>query len=223
MPYFAIAPSPPSPPQFKEDSTPFRRHLTDDTTALSSVPPFKSPSARRSYFANKLNRRAIPYHPSDVITTDFCYGFLSFPEIRLNLPGGISFDLMNYWDGQPVRFVCCERRREGGHEGDSSTSSASSVSSFDTEGGKRKGGRSERKARGGLKGPGDPFWVVVFEAVVDDHEEEEVSGSSSAVTPDEEVPLRVSHPNVPEQVDNGTVQKGANELEDQAHLREDID
>ena len=29
----------------------------------------------------------------------------------LRIPGGISFDMMKYWDGQPVRFVCCERKR----------------------------------------------------------------------------------------------------------------
>lgn len=29
------------------------------------------------------------------------------------MPGGISFDLKKYWDGQPVRFVCCERPEEG--------------------------------------------------------------------------------------------------------------
>ena len=47
----------------------------------------------------------------DVITTDFCYGFLEFnPSLSLRLPGGISFDLMRYWDGQPVRFVCCQRK-----------------------------------------------------------------------------------------------------------------
>jgi hypothetical protein len=47
----------------------------------------------------------------DVITADFCYGFLEFsPTLSLRLPGGISFDLMRYWDGQPVRFVCCERK-----------------------------------------------------------------------------------------------------------------
>jgi hypothetical protein len=54
----------------------------------------------------------------DVLTTDFCYGFLSFPTLALNLPGGISFDLKKYWDGQPVRFVCVERRPvEEGAEG----------------------------------------------------------------------------------------------------------
>lgn len=53
---------------------------------------------------------------------DFCYGFLSFAGQsggpRLAIPGGLSFDLGKYWDGQPVRFVCCERKREneGGEE-----------------------------------------------------------------------------------------------------------
>ena len=41
----------------------------------------------------------------DIITTDFCYGFLQFsPSLTLKLPGGVGFDLMRYWDGQPVRF-----------------------------------------------------------------------------------------------------------------------
>jgi hypothetical protein len=47
----------------------------------------------------------------DLITTDFCYGFLEFaPSLRLRLPGGLGFDLARYWDGQGVRFVCCERK-----------------------------------------------------------------------------------------------------------------
>lgn len=45
---------------------------------------------------------------------DFCYGFLAFPRLALTLPGGIKFDLARYWDGQPVRFVCCLRPEEGG-------------------------------------------------------------------------------------------------------------
>lgn len=44
------------------------------------------------------------------MTTDFCYGFLSFPSLALNLPVGISFDLKKYWDRQPVRFVCVDRQ-----------------------------------------------------------------------------------------------------------------
>jgi len=65
---------------------------------------------RRSYFAQKARRENIVFGPEDLITTDFCYGFINFaPSLSLQLPGGLSFDLMKYWDGQPVRFVCCER------------------------------------------------------------------------------------------------------------------
>ncbi|KAI9441281.1 hypothetical protein H4582DRAFT_1931539 [Lactarius indigo] len=80
---------------------------------------------RRAYFRDASHRRELIFGPEDVFTTDFCYGFIHFaPTLSLNLPGGISFDLMHYWDGQPVRFVCCERKREaesdsgGGEEHD---------------------------------------------------------------------------------------------------------
>lgn len=54
-----------------------------------------------------------------MITTDFCYGFLEFnPTLALRIPGGLSFDLMRYWDGQPVRFVCCERKHDTGDGGE---------------------------------------------------------------------------------------------------------
>lgn len=53
-----------------------------------------------------------------MITTDFCYGFLEFnPALALKLPGGLSFDLMRYWDGQPVRFMCCERKSDEEEKG----------------------------------------------------------------------------------------------------------
>lgn len=31
----------------------------------------------------------------------------------LRLPCGLSIDLLRYWDGQPVRFVCAERAKPG--------------------------------------------------------------------------------------------------------------
>lgn len=56
-----------------------------------------------------------------MITTDFCYGFLQFsPSLSLRLPGGVSFDLMHYWDGQPVRFVCCRRKGATAYSGSGS-------------------------------------------------------------------------------------------------------
>ena len=51
----------------------------------------------------------------DLITADFCHHYLHFGSnsIVLRLPGGISIDLLKYWDGQPVRFVCAERLKKG--------------------------------------------------------------------------------------------------------------
>ncbi|KAH9060618.1 hypothetical protein EDB87DRAFT_1683564 [Lactarius vividus] len=73
---------------------------------------------RRAYFRDASHRRDLIFGPEDVFTTDFCYGFIHFaPTLSLNLPGGISFDLMHYWDGQPVRFMCCERKREAESDG----------------------------------------------------------------------------------------------------------
>ncbi|KAF7321422.1 hypothetical protein MKEN_00662700 [Mycena kentingensis (nom. inval.)] len=79
----------------------------------TTIPPQMTSSQRRSFFATSAHRRAVVLGPDDLITTDFCYGFLQFsPSLRLKLPGGLGFDLARYWDGQPVRFVCCERKRE---------------------------------------------------------------------------------------------------------------
>ncbi|KAH8108758.1 DUF1769-domain-containing protein [Phellopilus nigrolimitatus] len=105
-----------SPPQF-----PPKESVHDDITRLrtrkSSLDAVKgarrSPQKRRAHFSRRENRRAARFGPGDVITTDFCYGFITFPSLTLCLPGGLSFDLSKYWDGQPVRFVCCARPRDG--------------------------------------------------------------------------------------------------------------
>jgi len=68
---------------------------------------------RQSYFQSTSHRKGITFAADDILTMDFCYGFLDFsPSLALRLPCGISFDLIKYWDGQPVRFVCCERKRK---------------------------------------------------------------------------------------------------------------
>ncbi|KAI5122636.1 hypothetical protein M0805_008722 [Coniferiporia weirii] len=108
-----------SPPPF-----PSSKSIGDDISHLASLPPSprrdaKRPGSpqegkkRRTHFAHAENRKAVHFGPGDVITTDFCYGFITFPALALCLPGGLSFDLTKYWDGQPVRFVCCERPRGG--------------------------------------------------------------------------------------------------------------
>ncbi|KAJ6497774.1 hypothetical protein C8R45DRAFT_139288 [Mycena sanguinolenta] len=76
------------------------------------MPRTMTSQQRRSYFSSEAHRKAIVLGPEDLITTDFCYGFLEFaPSLRLRLPGGLGFDLARYWDGQGVRFVCCERKQ----------------------------------------------------------------------------------------------------------------
>ncbi|KAI8972866.1 DUF1769-domain-containing protein [Trametes punicea] len=121
MPYFRHqrsprgAPTPQFPPKDPLNDDVSQLRTTRDATG--SPPSAKlskaSPSKRRSYFANALRRQEVVFGPDDLITTDFCYDFLEFSHegIALRLPGGISIDVMKYWDGQPVRFVCCERAR----------------------------------------------------------------------------------------------------------------
>jgi len=118
MPYFhhqrRISGSPPIP-------FPGHDSLTDNVENMRStkkIPEKVSQSShgRRAWFSNAKNRQDVTFGPNDLITTDFCYGFLKFPQLHLVLPAGISFDLKKYWDGQPVRFVCCERHPDGFQE-----------------------------------------------------------------------------------------------------------
>lgn len=103
-----------------------------DPTALR----FRTSGERRKYFRKEVNRKDLIFGPDvrpfvltscldtntiaqDLISIDFCYGFLEFnPKLVLRLPGGITFDLMKYWEGQPVRFVCCERKQSSNGEED---------------------------------------------------------------------------------------------------------
>lgn len=119
-----------TPPEF-----PPRESLKDDDSQLAEVvqdpiekgrlSKIKTADQRRAHFADKEARKSVTFGPNDLITTDFCYGFLEFsPELALKIPGGISFNLSRYWDGQPVQFVCCKRRKlpddgdPGKHEGE---------------------------------------------------------------------------------------------------------
>ncbi|KAF8319759.1 hypothetical protein DL93DRAFT_118506 [Clavulina sp. PMI_390] len=94
----------------------------------SILPPTvgTEPQARRSYFKDPAKRQAVTFTPTQHIACDFCHGWLSFSNrgesgsgtsagsgLSLNFPM-VEFDLMKYWDGRPVWFVCCERNKEQG-------------------------------------------------------------------------------------------------------------
>lgn len=67
-----------------------------------------------------------------MITTD---------ALSLRLPGGMSFDLMHYWDGQPVRFVCRRRKGATAYFGSGFGSCSGSEDGRDVDAGDRYGDR----------------------------------------------------------------------------------
>ncbi|KDQ13358.1 hypothetical protein BOTBODRAFT_373484 [Botryobasidium botryosum FD-172 SS1] len=56
--------------------------------------------------------------PDDVVGTELCYGRISFPDVRLRLPLGLSFDLLRFTGIQPLRIVACTRNPNGGRPRD---------------------------------------------------------------------------------------------------------
>jgi len=122
----SFAPPPHTPQLSSPPSFPSSASLVDDVAQIrvdkkarkggaskKEITKLSSASQRRAYFSMPEKRKTVTFGPEDVITTDFCYGFIQFPSLSLCLPGGISFDLTKYWDGQPVRFICCERAEPG--------------------------------------------------------------------------------------------------------------
>jgi hypothetical protein len=102
----------PPPAPLREETS----HLpvkADDHTAYDTV------DKRRAYFRDAERRKSVSLDKETTITIDFCYGYLSFhPTLALQLPGGVHIDLSRHWDGQQVRFVCCERRKSPPKDGE---------------------------------------------------------------------------------------------------------
>jgi hypothetical protein len=70
-----------------------------------------APKNRGRVWGNKSLRQSVQFTPQDVITTDFCLGFIRFSDLHLAI-AGMSFDLVHYHDGQPVRFVARNKHTE---------------------------------------------------------------------------------------------------------------
>lgn len=54
----------------------------------------------------------MPLSASHVVRGDFSHGFIDFGALAVQLPGGLSFSLEKYWNGEPVVFSC-QRRGTG--------------------------------------------------------------------------------------------------------------
>lgn len=74
-------------------------HLANDTPA------------RRKYLADAATRNSLVLTPDIEMGMEFSNGILDFNTLSVQLPKpfSVSFNLLKYWDGQPVTYVC--RRR----------------------------------------------------------------------------------------------------------------
>ncbi|KAG8717260.1 hypothetical protein FRC08_007888 [Ceratobasidium sp. 394] len=90
--------------------------LTEEKSQPPLAPALKgdsTPETRWRYFGDEAHRKQFTFTPKDLISADFCYGYLQLPGLTLTLPGGLEFDLMYYYDGRPVNFICKERGTNG--------------------------------------------------------------------------------------------------------------
>lgn len=95
-------PAPFVPDTFPEDVTPLVPASDADTLRAE-------PAARRSYFTKAPHRASTSIQPTHLLRGDFSHGFLNFDSLSVSLPGGLSFSLAKYWNGEPVVFSCQKR------------------------------------------------------------------------------------------------------------------
>lgn len=74
----------------------------------------KAHEYRQRFLGNRAHRQDITLDQQQLITADFFNGFLDFNDLTLHIPfsGGLKFDLKKYWDGQPVRYICKDRKQD---------------------------------------------------------------------------------------------------------------
>ncbi|KAK4334064.1 hypothetical protein RTBOTA2_002795 [Rhodotorula toruloides] len=97
------SPTEPLPP-FKPDSFPEDLSPLLPSSDASSL--VGNPAARRSYFSKAAHRSSTHLTPQHLIRADFSHGFINFDSLSVSLPGGLSFSLAKYWNGEPVVFSC---------------------------------------------------------------------------------------------------------------------
>ena len=61
-------------------------------------------AARKKHFLTEAKRKDITLEKGKEIRANFGNGYLDFNEFSLRLPG-FHLSIINYWDGQPLRYV----------------------------------------------------------------------------------------------------------------------
>ncbi|CAG8447193.1 8310_t:CDS:2 [Diversispora eburnea] len=65
-------------------------------------------SKRKKYFSSEENRKKFEINENQVWNFDFCNSYIDFNNIAVKIPG-IKIGILQYWDGQPFRYVCKSR------------------------------------------------------------------------------------------------------------------
>jgi len=90
---------------------------SDDITKTATEEIPQDPPSRMKFFLTQPHRAAFTFEPEEKYWFDFFNPYLDFNEFALHLPG-ISIPIIQYWDGQPLRYVLRNRvdERYGGKE-----------------------------------------------------------------------------------------------------------
>ncbi|THH32925.1 hypothetical protein EUX98_g1238 [Antrodiella citrinella] len=128
------------------------RYADEDGETVEVAPGMES---RRKVFRDAAKRKLVKFGPEDLITADYVHGHLTLAPTTIAVHAvGLTFNMMQHWDGRPVRFICCERLKP-----------------------------QEPRSTGQREGDGMPwgrvFWCVALERVSEDSDSEGPTDSES--------------------------------------------
>ncbi|KAL1924164.1 uncharacterized protein VTP21DRAFT_7199 [Calcarisporiella thermophila] len=91
--------------------SPNGERITEDTSSLSARGSPRTPmdvSTRRKYFSDSEKAKKVVLGPDQEVQFDFFNAYVDFNSAAIRLPG-FSVNVLGYWDGQPLRYVCKTR------------------------------------------------------------------------------------------------------------------
>ncbi|CAB4406441.1 unnamed protein product [Rhizophagus irregularis] len=83
-------------------------HIEENVNCPSEGVEFKDVSERKKYFENETNRKQFQIKDNQIWNFDFFNSYIDFNDVAVTLPG-FKLGVLQYWEGQPVRYVCKTR------------------------------------------------------------------------------------------------------------------